>query len=124
MARRGSARTLRILLGIGILIFFVSYLVWSLRQEEIFHVLNNRLEQTEAGIVVSGEVYNASSKTATVNVEVLFFDGNGHQLAKEVLVLEALAVGASAPFRTAPRLLTEMKDYTIYLNTGRNMYGN
>src|SRR5215470_16219188 len=99
MARHGSVRTLRIVLGVGVLIFFVSYLVWSLRGEEIFRVRNNRLEQTEAGIVVSGEVYNASSKTATVNVEVSFFDGNGHQLAKEVLVLDALAVGASAPFR-------------------------
>ncbi len=124
MARRRSTRSARIAVGIACGVLFAGYLFWSLRAEETFRVLNKSLEQTQNGVVVSGEIYNASPGPASVNVEVSFFDPAGRQLANEVVTLNEVAVGASAPFRTQPKNLPQVKNYSIYVNTGRNMYGN
>jgi len=124
MARREGTRTWRVLIWLMVLVVFVGYLLWALQSEEVFQVINKTLEQTTAGVVVSGEIYNAAEATSTVNVEVTFFDGQGRQLGKEVVALDNLDAGATAPFRTHPRMLPDVKDYTIYVNTGRNMYGN
>jgi archaellum component FlaF (FlaF/FlaG flagellin family) len=124
MARREGTRTWRILIWLMVLVVFVGYLLWALQSEEVFQVLNKRLEQTSAGVVVSGEIYNAAEATSTVNVEVTFFDGQGRQLGKEVVTVDNLSAGATVPFRTKPQLLGDVRNYTIYVNTGRNMYGN
>ncbi|MBI3248080.1 MAG: hypothetical protein HYZ50_16370 [Deltaproteobacteria bacterium] len=87
-------------------------------------MLNKTLEQTQDGVVVSGEIYNASPVPASVNVEVSFFDPTGRQLANEVVTLNDVAVGAAAAFRTQPKNLPQVKNYSVYVNTGRNMYGN
>ncbi len=124
MARRGGTRTKRILLWLALLVVFISYLIWALRAEEVFQVANKKLEYTDAGVVVSGEIRNTATATSAVNVEVTFFDGRGRQLTKEVIALNNLEPGATAAFRTQPKMFTDVKDYTIYVNTGRNMYGN
>jgi len=123
MARREGTRTWRILIWLMVLVVFVGYLLWALQSEEVFQVINKKLEQTTAGIVVRGEIYNAAEAISTVDVEVTFFDGQGRQLGKEVVTLDNLNAGATAPFRTKPQMLGDVKDYTIYVNTGRNMYG-
>lgn len=124
MARREETRTWRVLIWLMVLVVFVGYLLWALQSEEVFQVINKELEHTEAGVIVRGEIYNAAEATSTVNVEVTFFDGQGRQLSKEVVTLDNLGAGATAPFRTKPQMLGDVKDYTIYVNTGRNMYGN
>lgn len=124
MARREGTRTWRVLIWLMVVVVFVGYLLWALQSEEIFQVLNKKLEQTPAGVVVSGEIYNAAEATSTVNVEVTFFDGQGRQLGKEVVTVDNLGAGATAPFRTQPQRLGAVQNYTIYANTGRNMYGN
>ena len=67
---------------------------------------------------------NTEATASAVNVEVTFFDGGGRQLSKEVIALSNLEAGATAAFRTHPQRLADVTDYTIYVNTGRNMYGN
>ncbi len=124
MARREGARTKRTLLWLALLVVFTGYLIWALRAEEAFQVANKKLEYTDAGVVVSGEVRNTAAAASAVNVEVTFFDGHGRQLGKEVIALSNLEAGATAAFRTQPQRLADVKDYTIYVNTGRNMYGN
>jgi len=124
MARREGARTKRTLLWLALLVAFTGYLIWALRAEEAFQVANKKLEHTDAGVVVSGEVRNTAATASAVNVEVTFFDGHGRQLSKEVIALSNLEAGATAAFRTHPQRLADVKDYTIYVNTGRNMYGN
>jgi hypothetical protein len=124
MARREDARTKRTLLWLVLLTLFAGYLLWALRAEEVLRVRNKKLEYTDAGVVVSGEVHNTATAVSTVNVEVTFFDGRGRELTKEVISLSSLEAGATAAFRTRPKRLTDVQDYTIYVNTGRNMYGN
>lgn len=124
MARRGNKRIIRTVLGIIFSLSFASYMIWALRAEEAFRVVSKKLEQTNAGVVVSGEIYNVSAATASVNVEVAFFRSDGRKLAEEVVELPPLPIGSSASFRTQPKRLSDVKDYSIYLHSGRNMYGN
>ena len=124
MARRESVRRKRTLGWLVVLAVFLGYFVWSLRSEEVFRVVNKKLEQTPSGLVVSGEVLNTAAATSGVNVEVTFFDQQGRQLTQETVTLDHLAAGTTAPFRTQPKTLTNVKDYTVFVNTGRNMYGN
>jgi hypothetical protein len=111
-------------MGVLVVLAFLGYFLWALRSEEAFRVIDKKIEHTNEGVVVSGEVYNASSAATSLNVEVSFFDDRGRELSKETVTLDRLDAGVSAAFRTQPKRLPSMKDYTIYLNTGRNMYGN
>ncbi len=124
MARREGARPRRTLLWLAVVSVFAVYLIWALRAEEVFPVTNKKLEYTDSGVIVSGEIRNTAATASAVNVEVTFFDARGRQLSKEVITLDNLETGATVAFRTQPKMLTDVKDYTIYVNTGRNMYGN
>jgi len=124
MARRKGTRWRSPLLWLTVLLVFIAYLIWALRAEEAFQVTDKKLEYTDSGVIVSGEIRNTAATTATVNVEVTFFGAQGRQLGKETVTLPNLEAGATAAFRTQPKMLPEVKDYTIYVNTGRNMYGN
>ena len=124
MARSEKKRRLRLALGWIFGLGFAGYIIWVLRAEDAFRIVYKQLEQTNAGIVVTGEIHNASAITASVNVEVSFFNRNGQKLADEVIALPSLPVGASASFRTQPKILSDVKDYSIYVHSGKNMYGN
>jgi len=124
MARREATRSRRLLPWLAVVIVFLGYILWALRAEETFPVTQKKLEYTDSGVLVSGEIRNTAATVATVNVEVTFFDAHGRQLGKEIVTLPNLAAGATAAFRTQPKLLSKVKDYTIHVNTGRNMYGN
>ncbi|MGE0824104.1 MAG: FxLYD domain-containing protein [Candidatus Binatia bacterium] len=124
MARRQNIRRQRTLLWLGVAVVFLSYFFWALQAEEVFRVVTKKLEQTEAGVVVSGEVHNTTATPSAVNVEVTLFDEQGRKLSEETVALSPIDAGGTAVFRTQPKRLTAVKDYTIYVNTGRNMYGN
>lgn len=124
MARSRNKRKVRTILGLIGVLSFAGYMVWALRAEDSIRVVSKKLERTAAGLVVSGEVYNASKATTSVNIEVSFYSHNGQKLADEVVELHALPGGGSAPFHTQPREISNVKDYSIYINSGRNMYGN
>ena len=124
MARHEGSRTTRIYGGALLVFLFLGYFFWALRSEETFRVVEKKIEHTDNGVIVSGEVYNASASPTSLNVEVSFFDSRGRELSKEIVTLDSLEAGGHATFRTQPKQLPNVKDYTIYLNTGRNMYGN
>src|SRR5262245_44369994 len=111
MARRRNARTIRRAGGAIVALIFAGYLLWALRTEEKFRVVSKNLEHTTAGVVVSGEVYNAASSTTSVKVEVTFFNGSGHKLAEEVVDLNNLSMGSSTSFHTQPQQLSDVQDY-------------
>jgi hypothetical protein len=124
MARHKGTRRQRTLLWLVVLTVFGAYLLWALQAEEAFQVTHKKLAYTDSGVMVSGEIRNTAATVTTVNVEVTFFDARGRQLGKEVVTLPNLEAGTTAAFHTQPKMLTDLKDYTIYVNTGRNMYGN
>jgi hypothetical protein len=124
MARSESKRTQRTIVWLGIVAAFVGYFFWALQSEEVFRVVSKKLEQTDAGVIVSGEVHNTTTNASAINVEVTLFNQRGQKLSEETVTLDNVQAGGTASFRTQPKRLTDVKDYTIYVNTGRNMYGN
>ena len=124
MARREDVHRRRTFGWFIILTVFLGYFVWALRSEEVFRIVKRQLEQTPRGLVVSGEVLNTAAPATGVKVDITFFDQRGRQLTQETVTLDYLAAGATVPFRTQPKVLTTMKDYTSHVNTGPNMYGN
>ncbi|MSQ47387.1 MAG: hypothetical protein EXR78_03195 [Deltaproteobacteria bacterium] len=124
MARREGGHRRRTVGWLIVLTVFFGYFVWALRSEEVFRVVERKLEQTPSGLVVSGAVLNTTATATGVNVDVTFFDHHGRQLTQETVTIDHLAAGATVPFSTKPIMLTTMKDYTIHVNTGPNMYGN
>ena len=92
--------------------------------------LETRGHQHNAGKGTAHEERGRNSRTCWHPVIISnapgrdFNDGHGRQLSKEVIALSNLEPGATAAFRTHPQRLADVKDYTIYVNTGRNMYGN
>ena len=124
MARSEGKRTQRTVFWLGVIIAFIGYFFWALQAEEVFRVVSKKLEQTDAGVIVSGEVHNTTTSASAINVEVTLFNHHGQKLSEETVTLSNVQAGGTAAFRTQPKRLTDVKDYTIYVNTGRNMYGN
>jgi hypothetical protein len=124
MARSEGKRTQRTVVWLAVISILIGYFFWALQAEEVFRVVSKKLEQTDAGVVVSGEVHNTTTSASAINVEVTLFNDRGQKLAEETVVLADVQAGGTVPFRTQPKQLTNVKDYTIYVNTGRNMYGN
>jgi len=124
MARSESKRTQRTIVWLGVVIAFIGYFFWALQSEEVFRVVSKKLEQTDAGVIVSGEVHNTTTSPSAINIEVTLFNQRGQKLSEETVTLANVQAGGTASFRTQPKQLADVKDYTIYVNTGRNMYGN
>ena len=124
MARSEGKRTQRTVVWLGVVIVFIGYFFWALQSEEVFRVVSKKLEQTDAGVVVSGKVHNTTASASAINVEVTLFNDRGQKLSEETVALTNVQAGGTVPFRTHPKRLSDVKAYTIYVNTGRNMYGN
>src|SRR5439155_24095402 len=90
--------------------------------------LETRRHQRNAGKGTTHEERGRNSRTywhpvIISNAPGLDLDyGRARQLSKEVIALSNLESGATAAFRTQPQKLADVTDYTIYVNTGRNMY--
>ena len=124
MASSEGKRTQRTVVWLGVVIVFIGYFFWALQSEEVFRVVSKKLEQTDAGVVVSGEVHSTTASASAINVEVTLFSNRGQKLSEETVALTNVQAGGTASFRTQPKKLSDVKDYTIHVNTGRNMYGN
>jgi hypothetical protein len=124
MARHRTTRTTRRAIAAISVLGFAGYLLWALSAEEKIRILSKKLERTDAGVVISGEVYNATTSVTSAKMEVSFFNGSGHKVAEEVVELNNLPVGAAISFHTQPKQFSDVQDYSLYINAGRNMYGN
>jgi hypothetical protein len=112
-------RTISILLGL-----LVVTAVWrSMREEERFAVENPHLEPVAGGTRVVGTLVNQGEAAPLVKVEVSVIAADGRPAEKETVELRDVAAGARTPFATPPHP-GEVKSYSIYVNQGRNPYGN
>jgi hypothetical protein len=110
--------------GLVITAGFVGFVVYSLLWSEPVKVLHPQLRHSSDGEFVSGAVENTGSAEESVSLEVRYYDGNGHQVASDTVQLENLASGATREFELPGRPLPVDASYSIYLNHGRNPYGN
>src|SRR6266851_4437164 len=97
-----------IILAVGIA--FAAYVFHSLARTEPVEVIQTRLEHQGGKVFVAGQVKNTGS--------------SGRPLGEDALQLNALGAGEVAAFKSPPHTLDGVADFSIYLNHGRNPYGN
>jgi hypothetical protein len=113
-------RVTGLVVGLG----FVGFVIYSLLQTEPIKVLHPQLQHSAAGGYVSGAVENTGPDEESVNLEIRYYDARGHQIFSDNVKLDQLSSGATRPFASPSRELPEGASYSIYLNHGRNPYGN
>jgi hypothetical protein len=118
--RKGRARWLIVL---GAAVFCVAVL-FALYNAEPVEVAKSHLEQSGGQVYIAGQVHNRSDSTRTVKLELHYYDGGGHALGLDTLNLESLPAGSIRDFHGPAHEAGTIADYSIYLNEGRNPYGN
>ncbi len=103
---------------------FAAYVLYSLSGVEPVKVADTRLVRSGDQVSVEGEVRNTGEDTGPLQLEVRYFDRDGHSIGKDVVSLDGLRHGSAAHFRSTARPDDGVADFSIYLNHGRNPYGN
>jgi hypothetical protein len=103
---------------------FAAYILYSLTGIEPVKVAGTRLVRTGDRVSVEGEVRNTGDDTGPLELEVRYFDRDGHALGKDVVSMNGLRHGAASHFKSSSRPDDGVADFSIYLNHGRNPYGN
>jgi hypothetical protein len=116
--RRGAIIVLLAALG------FAAYVLYALIGVEPIKVAESRLVRSGDQVSVEGELRNTGDDTGPIEVEVRYFDRAGRAVGKDTVSVEGLRGGAAAHFRSTPRPDNGVADFSIYLNHGRNPYGN
>ncbi len=103
---------------------FASFVLYSLFTLEPVKVVHSYLEHDGDRVFVAGEVHNTADHPRAIELEVHYYDRNGRPLGQDSLNLDGLQAGALRDFKSPPRALAGVEDFSIYLNNGRNPYGN
>lgn len=111
-----------IMLAAGIA--FAGFVFYSLLSVEPVKVVRSRLEHDGNLVDVAGQVHNTADRPRAIELEVRYYDKNGRSVGRDTLQLDGLGAGATRDFRSPPRAIEGVADFSIYLNNGRNPYGN
>ena len=103
---------------------FVVVVLSMLFRVEPIEVTQSLLKQDGGTVFVEGRVKNTGPDARTVNLDVRYFDGHGRQIAEDRVALGSLRRDAQVSFRSPARELPDARDVTIYIDRGRNPYGN
>lgn len=103
---------------------FASFVLYSLLMLEPIKIVRSHLEHDGDRVFVAGEVHNTADHPRGIELEVHYYDRNGRPLGQDSLNLDELKAGASRDFKSPPRALAGVQDFSIYLNNERNPYGN
>jgi hypothetical protein len=103
---------------------FAAFVFYSLLRVEPVRVMRSALEHRDGKVFVAGMLRNTGGKTGPLDLEVHYFDSSGRQIGQEKIVVGAMAKGAQASFQTPERDLPGVSEFSIYMNHGRNPYGN
>ena len=97
--------------------------VFSLRTEERFAVEEPRVEPGAEGARVVGTLVNHGDAAPRVLVEITVVGEDGRAREKESLELRDVGAGAHLAF-SSKAYADPIRTYSIYVNEGRNPYGN
>ena len=105
-------------------IAFAGFVFYSLISFEPVKVVSSHLEHAGGRVYVTGHVRNTADQPRGIEREVHYYDRHGRALGQDTLALDDIAAGAVREFRSPPRFSADIADFSIYLNQGRNPYGN
>ena len=110
--------------GFVLVLGFVAFVAYTLLQNEPVKVISPHLAHSAAGTFLAGAVRNTGSEEESVSLEIRYYDSGGHQLGSDTITLDRIGNGATRNFSGPARRLPEDATYSVYLNHGRNPYGN
>jgi len=96
---------------------FCAYVLYALFGVEPIKVAGSRF-------IRSGDLRNTGADAGPIEVEVRYFDRSGHAIGTDKVAVDGLRSGAESHFKSALRKDDGVADFSIYLNHGRNPYGN
>lgn len=103
---------------------FVGFVFYSLTHVEPVEIIQSRLERVDGRVFVTGELKNTSSHRRAVDLEVHYFDKTGRPLGQNTLKFAALPARGVESFKSPPVAIAGVADFSLYLNHGRDPYGN
>jgi hypothetical protein len=103
---------------------FAGFVFYALLGYEPVKLSKVQLVRTSGQVSVHGEVHNTGEDTGPFQIEVRYYDRAGHALGNDTVALEGLRHGDATQFSSPPRADRGVADFSIYLNHGRNPYGN
>jgi hypothetical protein len=103
---------------------FAAWVFYSLVHVEPVRVVRSQLERSGGQVFVAGELANSGPDEGPIDIEVRYYDARGRTLGSDKIAVQKLKHGGDAPFKSPARALDGVADYSIYLNHGRNPYGN
>jgi len=104
---------------------FVGIVASLLKNNEPVKVLQSRMVRNGSEVFVEGRLRNAGTRAAgPLDLEVRYYARNGDALGRDVLTIQPLRAGTEREFHTPIHNLGTANSYSIYLNHGRNPYGN
>jgi hypothetical protein len=113
----------RWLVALGCLAFCLTVLFLLFRSQPV-EVTESHLAESGGQIYIAGKVRNRGDSPSSVKLELHYYDQSGHALGNDILNLNDLGAGAERTFRGPMHDQGTIADYSIYLNRGRNPYGN
>ena len=96
----------------------------QLERAEPVKVEQSRLVRDAGGIHVDGKLHNRGADEGPIDLEVRYFDSSGRTIGQDKIQIEKLAGGAETDFHSSARNIAGVASFSIYLNHGRNPYGN
>jgi hypothetical protein len=112
---------------IAILVLCLAFAGWvfhALRSAEPVRVVETSLQHVDGGVFVQGKIQNTGPDTGPVAIEVRYYDDSGRAVGQDKIVVDHLPQGLVASFRTPARAIDRAASFSLYLNHGRNPYGN
>jgi hypothetical protein len=103
---------------------FAGWVFHALHTAEPVRVVETSLQHTDGGVFVQGKIQNTGPDTGPVAIEVRYYDGSGHPVGQDKIVVDHLPQGLVASFRTPQRSIDRAASFSLYINHGRNPYGN
>ena len=103
---------------------FAAFIFYSLFRVEPVRVVASHLEHRGGQVFVDGSLRNTGPDLGPLDLEVHYYDANGRALGQDKIAVPGMKRGTETHFATPPRPLGGVSEFSIYLNHGRNPYGN
>ncbi len=103
---------------------FAGIVASLLARSEPVKMVESHLVRNGSEVFVEGRLRNTGSDAGPLDLEVRYYAVNGDALGEDVLKIKPLRAGAEEAFQTPSHNLAAAGSYSIYLNHGRNPYGN
>jgi hypothetical protein len=108
-----------------VVLFLVAGLIfWSFKRATPVTVVDTRLERIGGLVRIEGTLRNDSAQPTAIDVEVHYYDRSGRAIGQNEVSVPNIPAGGVRQFRTPELSLSDVANFSLYLNHGRNPYGN